>query len=94
MLATQPREIADRLSEKRNDGRTRADVGGVWTIGFGHLSAAGVPAVPPNMVITEASGEEILRAALAEFEERISRLGKAPGAKLTTLRTMCSVLFQ
>ncbi|KQY70277.1 hypothetical protein ASD52_30220 [Ensifer sp. Root142] len=38
------------------------DVGGIWTIGYGHTSAA---EVRPTMVITEARAEEILRADLA-----------------------------
>ncbi|RDL51790.1 Lysozyme RrrD [Ensifer sp. M14] len=54
------------------------DVAGVWTIGYGHTSTAGAPVVKPGMVITEASAEEILRADLAVFEERVSRLVKVP----------------
>ncbi|NOV15862.1 lysozyme [Ensifer adhaerens] len=54
------------------------DVAGVWTIGYGHTSAAGVPVVKPGLVITEARAEEILRADLATFEERVSRLVKVP----------------
>ncbi len=54
------------------------DVAGVWTIGYGHTSAAGAPAVTPSMVISEAKAEEILRADLAQFEERVARLVKVP----------------
>jgi lysozyme len=54
------------------------DVAGVWTIGFGHTTAAGAPEVAPSMIITEARAEEILRADLAIFEERVSRLVKVP----------------
>jgi lysozyme len=54
------------------------DVGGIWTIGYGHTSAAGAPVVTPTMVITEAKAEEILRADLAKFEERVSRLVTVP----------------
>jgi lysozyme len=54
------------------------DVAGIWTIGYGHTSAAGAPAVKPNMVITEAEAERILRADLAKFEERVARLVKVP----------------
>ncbi|OMQ42138.1 lysozyme [Ensifer sp. 1H6] len=54
------------------------DVGGIWTIGYGHTSAAGAPTVTPTMVITEARAEEILRADLAQFEERVARLVKVP----------------
>lgn len=54
------------------------DVAGVWTIGYGHTSAAGEPVVKPNMVITEAKAEQILMADLAKFEERVSRLVTVP----------------
>ncbi|OCP36730.1 lysozyme [Ensifer sp. LC163] len=54
------------------------DVGGIWTVGYGHTSAAGAPTVKPNMVITEAEAEPILLADLATFEERVSRLVKVP----------------
>ncbi|MBP1874921.1 lysozyme [Ensifer adhaerens] len=54
------------------------DVAGVWTIGYGHTSAAGEPVVKPNMVITEAEAEQILMADLAKFEERVSRLVTVP----------------
>ncbi|MDT4867069.1 Phage lysozyme [compost metagenome] len=60
--------------------RTRAyrDVAGVWTIGYGQTSAAGAPTVKPDMAITEAQAEDILRADLATFEEQVSRLVKVP----------------
>lgn len=60
--------------------KTRAyrDVGGIWTIGYGHTSAAGAPTVTPTMVITEAKAEEILLSDLAIFEDRVSRLVKVP----------------
>lgn len=54
------------------------DVGGVWTIGYGHTSAAGAPSVTPGMVITEVLAEEILKTDLAIFEERVSRLVTVP----------------
>lgn len=54
------------------------DVAGVWTIGYGHTSAAGEPVVKPNMVITEAEAEQILMADLGKFEERVSRFVTVP----------------
>eukprot|EP01031_Cornospumella_fuschlensis_P019116 gene19116-23417_t len=54
------------------------DVGGIWTIGYGHTSAAGAPTVTPTIVVTEAKAEEILLADLAMFEDRVSRLVKVP----------------
>jgi lysozyme len=40
----------------------------VWTIGYGHTSAAGEPLVKRGMRITKARAEEILRADLATYE--------------------------
>ncbi|WP_348272173.1 lysozyme [Ensifer sp. LC54] len=54
------------------------DVAGIWTIGYGHTSAAGAPTVTPTMVITDAKAEEILLADLAMFEERLPRQVKVP----------------
>lgn len=60
--------------------KTRAylDVGGVWTVGYGHTSAAGAPVAKPGMTISEVQADEILRTDLAIFEERVSRLVKVP----------------
>lgn len=54
------------------------DSGGVWTIGYGHTSAAGAPKVYAGMTITDDEAEEILRRDLAKFEERVNRLVKVP----------------
>ncbi|MGF6178888.1 lysozyme [Ensifer sp. 4252] len=54
------------------------DVADVLTIGYGHTKRSRCPVVTPNMVITEAEAETILRADLAKFEERVSRLVKVP----------------
>lgn len=54
------------------------DVADVWTIGYGHTSAAGAPVVKPGMVITEAKAEELLCADLSVSEERVERLVKVP----------------
>ncbi|WP_371412302.1 glycoside hydrolase family protein [Ensifer sp. NM-2] len=54
----------------RPEDESLRDVGGIWTTGYGHTSAPGAPAMTPNMVITEAKSEEILRADLAKLEER------------------------
>ncbi|MGF6178882.1 lysozyme [Ensifer sp. 4252] len=62
----------------RPEDEAYRDVAGIWTIGYGHTSAASAPVVTPNMVITEAEAEAILRADLATFEERVSRLVKVP----------------
>src|SRR5690606_25804456 len=54
------------------------DVGGVLTIGYGHTSAAGIPKVKEGMRISDQEAEDILRADLAKFEERVARLVKVP----------------
>jgi lysozyme len=54
------------------------DVAGVLTIGYGHTSAAGIPHVKAGMRISEKEAEDILRADLAKFEERVERLVKVP----------------
>jgi lysozyme len=44
----------------------------VWTIGFGHTSKAGAPIVTPDLVITKAEAEEILKRDLVQYEEGVS----------------------
>lgn len=43
----------------------------VWTVGYGHTSAAGPPAVGPMTEVTLAQGEEILRRDLRTFERAV-----------------------
>lgn len=50
------------------------DEAGVWTIGYGHTSAAGAPVVKEGMKITQAEAEEILRRDLGKFEVEVERL--------------------
>ena len=52
------------------------DVAGVLTIGYGHTSAAGIPHVKAGMRISKQEAEDILKADLGKFEERVSRLVK------------------
>lgn len=47
------------------------DTGGVWTIGYGHTSAAGAPKVIPGMRITEAEATEILRRDIDSVEAAV-----------------------
>jgi GH24 family phage-related lysozyme (muramidase) len=49
------------------------DVGGVWTIGYGHTDT-----VKAGMVITEAGAEQLLRADLGRFEAAVSDAVKVP----------------
>lgn len=60
--------------------RTEAyqDEGGVWTIGYGHTSAAGLPAVSRGMKISEQEATNILIQDLGKFEARVERLVKVP----------------
>lgn len=54
------------------------DVAGIWTIGYGHTSAAGSPQVKPGMTITKTEAERILLADLSKVEARVERLVKVP----------------
>lgn len=47
------------------------DATGVWTIGYGHTSMAGPPAVVPGMTISRVEGAEILQRDLARFAEQV-----------------------
>ena len=47
---------------------------GVWTIGVGHTSGAGPPAVKSGMTITQAQADAIFADDLAEFEAEADQL--------------------
>jgi GH24 family phage-related lysozyme (muramidase) len=49
---------------------------GVWTIGYGHTSAAGDPDVVPGMAISKDEAEEILRRDMVQYEEGVKKLVK------------------
>ena len=51
---------------------------GIWTIGYGHTSAAGAPDVRENMRISREEAEAILRQDLAQFENAVSSLLSVP----------------
>lgn len=51
---------------------------GVWTIGYGHTSAAGPPSVYKGMRITAAGADEILRTDLRKFEGYVTSAVKVP----------------
>ncbi|WP_332061124.1 lysozyme [Bartonella sp. CB74] len=46
---------------------------GIWTIGYGHTSAAGKPIVHKNMNITEKAAEDILCRDLKQFERSVEQ---------------------
>jgi len=50
----------------------------VWTIGYGHTTAAGPPIVQPGMSITSKQAEEILRSDLGKYEAGVLKLVKVP----------------
>lgn len=56
--------------------RTRAyqDTGGVWTIGYGHTSAAGNPKVFRGMVVSPESAERILMDDVTQFAMGVEQL--------------------
>ncbi|GLU25544.1 lysozyme [Brucella sp. NBRC 12950] len=54
------------------------DVAGIWTIGYGHTSAAGAPTVTPGMTTSKVEASRILLRDLAKFEARVEKLVKVP----------------
>lgn len=49
------------------------DIGGVWTIGYGHTSSA-----CPDMRITQEQADYLLREDLATFESAVDKAVKVP----------------
>ena len=64
---------------------------GIWTIGYGHTSAAGHPAVTPGMKITEFDAENILARDLAVFETAVENAVTVPlnGNQFSALTSFC-----
>lgn len=56
--------------------KTYADSVGVFTIGYGHTSAAGAPKVTKGMKITKEQADQILAADLRNVEADINKLVK------------------
>ncbi|WP_395696750.1 lysozyme [Methylocella sp.] len=54
------------------------DAVGVWTIGFGHSSAAGAPVVKAGMTITQAEADAIFMRDAQKFVDRVNALVKVP----------------
>jgi len=48
----------------------------VWTIGYGHTSAAGAPTVNPGMEITKEEAEAILKRDMVQYEAGVEKLVK------------------
>ena len=51
---------------------------GVWTIGVGHTSAAGAPAVSKGLTITKQQSDDILSRDLKTYEAAVLRQVKVP----------------
>jgi GH24 family phage-related lysozyme (muramidase) len=51
---------------------------GVWTIGYGHTSAAGPPTVYPGMKITQSEATAIFQRDLRKFEQGVRDCVKVP----------------
>ena len=56
----------------------------VWTIGWGHTSAAGAPPVVKGMMINKVQGEQILRDDLRKFETKVRELIATAKVNVTT----------
>lgn len=63
-----------KLLEQREGVKLEAykDSVGVWTIGVGHTSMAGVPTVAKGLRITAAQADEILSRDLKKFEASVT----------------------
>ena len=48
----------------------------VWTIGYGHTSAAGAPIVSADMLISKEDAEEILKRDMVQYEDGVRGLVK------------------
>jgi len=70
----------DALLKKFEGCKLKAykDPVGIWTIGYGHTSAAGEPDVTEGMTITQAEAEEILKRDLVKYEKPVADLVKVP----------------
>ena len=49
------------------------DTVGVWTIGYGHTSAAGAPKVAAGLIITRQESEDILVRDLVQYESAVAK---------------------
>lgn len=59
-------------------GQAYKDIGGLWTIGYGHTSAAGAPFVKERMTITEEEAEALLKRDIAACERVVEASVKVP----------------
>lgn len=83
------------LIEQREGIRLTAyrDSVGIWTIGVGHTSVAGLPHVTPGMTITKAQCDEILSRDLMQFEKAVSKLTGGAGLADHEFDALVSLAF-
>lgn len=64
---------------------------GVWTIGYGLTSAAGLVKVTPGMVITQQQADDYLVAALVKYEAAVTKaLKRAPNSnQFSAMVSLC-----
>lgn len=62
-----------------------------WTIGYGHTSAAGPPAVKKGMKITEEEAESILVRDLGKYESAVMKglTAKPNGNQFSAMVSLC-----
>jgi lysozyme len=73
--------LAGRAAIKRREGERLTaykDSVGIWTIGVGHTTAAGPPAVKAGMKITAKQSDEILARDLTAVEDDLNAVVKVP----------------
>jgi lysozyme len=70
----------DALLKKFEGCKLKAykDPVGIWTIGYGHTSAAGEPDVTEGLTITQDEAEEILKRDLVKYEKPVADMVKVP----------------
>lgn len=67
-----PSEVLDLIKQWEGlSTKAYRDAGDVWTIGYGHTSAAGDPKVTRSMVITPEQAEEILLRDLKQYKKAV-----------------------
>ena len=80
-LPTMTTSAAGRAAITEREGNKLTayrDSVGILTIGVGHTSAAGPPAVAPGMTITATESDQILSRDLAKFELAVLKAVKVP----------------
>jgi GH24 family phage-related lysozyme (muramidase) len=68
------------LIESFEGCRTEAyqDCIGIWTIGYGHTSAAGSPQVEPGMTISKTEGQALLKTDIENFSKGVTASLRTP----------------